>query len=177
MISVPFWSIAFSVTVPGTPTLTVTVATLESSSPSLALNVNVSRPVKPPSGVYVTSGAVPESVPFDGWFTIEYTRSSPSGSVATSVIATGVSSSVITSWSSATGGPSTVNVTATWVSPSSGSFETTCMIAWCMPGPAFVLSIVTVTSTDDLPATTPAFGSSVSHVTSPVSTRYAFCAL
>ena len=71
------------------PPFSVTVAIFDNAVPSEAWNVNVSPPLKPGFGVYVTFGGVPLSEPWIGCVTIEYVSGSPSASVATSVIARG----------------------------------------------------------------------------------------
>src|SRR5437773_1192606 len=84
-------------------TVIVTVATFESRLPSFALNVKLSGPLQFASGVYVSAGGIPLNVPCVGPLTITYVSGEPSTSVAPSVIALAVSSSVVTASSLATG--------------------------------------------------------------------------
>ena len=72
----------------------VTVATLDSLTPSLASNVKESVPLKSAAGVYVRLALAPASVPCSGAVTSEYVSGSPSASDAASVSGSGVSSSV-----------------------------------------------------------------------------------
>ena len=77
-------------------TVTVTVAVLESATPSNPVYVKLSTPLKSASGVYVTSVPLLTTVPLAGWVTEPTVRASPSTSVSldnTSIV-TGVSSSV-----------------------------------------------------------------------------------
>ena len=73
-----------------------TVAVLESTVPSLALNVNESGPVYPALGVYVNAGADPLNVPCPGPATTEYVNASPSLSLADNVTAFAVFCGVLT---------------------------------------------------------------------------------
>jgi len=77
-------------------TVMETVATLESSAPSLALKVKLSAPLKLAFGVYVTLGGVPLSVPLAGPRTMLNVSALPSTSLPVRMIALAVSSSVET---------------------------------------------------------------------------------
>ncbi len=80
--------------VPLAPTVTVTVPRFESVEPSHAAKVNVSWPLKPASGKYVATVPFSPVVPCVGCETIRNVNAFPSGSVASSEIATGVSTLV-----------------------------------------------------------------------------------
>ncbi len=85
-------------------------------------------------GVYVRFGKLPDNVPLEGPPTMVKASESSPGSEAVRLIATGVSSSVVTDWSSAKGGtfstvtmqvsepedpPSSITVTVIVKTPSS----------------------------------------------------------
>ena len=85
-------------------TVMLTVATFDTSAPSLAWNVNESGPLYRRSGVYVRIAPEPDSVPCCGWSTISYVSGSPSRSVAWSGMSSGVSWATCAKLSSAAGG-------------------------------------------------------------------------
>src|SRR5437764_3333729 len=88
----------------GSSTVIVTVAVLESTVPSLALNVKLSVPWYPLSGVYVYDpSAATLTEPWAGSLTLEYVKVSPSTSAAVTDPSAGVSTPVTTASSSATG--------------------------------------------------------------------------
>src|SRR5438105_3354492 len=77
-------------------TVIETVAVENAADGSVARKTKLSKPLKSAAGVYVTSGGVPDNEPCDGPLSIVYTIGSFSTSVAVSVIAFAVSSSVVT---------------------------------------------------------------------------------
>ncbi len=72
------------------------VAVFESTVLSLTVKVKLSVPLKFEFGVYVRSGAVPDSDPFEGSAAMVYTSVSGSTSLADRVIVSGLSSGVAT---------------------------------------------------------------------------------
>jgi hypothetical protein len=68
------------------------------------VNVNESVPLKSAAGVWVSDGAVPESVPWAGGVATANVSAPPSGSEPVSPTASGVFSGVVSDRSSATGG-------------------------------------------------------------------------
>ena len=84
-------------------TVIVTVASFEEAFESFTLNLILSLPLKFSVGIYVIFGAVPLKLPCVGCCVIWYIKLSPSASVAVSVIAFWVSSSVLIFWLFAVG--------------------------------------------------------------------------
>src|SRR6185295_4482248 len=81
-----------------------TVAMLESTVPSFALNVKESEPLKLSAGVYVRFDPVPVRVPEDGELTMERVKGSEFASDEARTIVIGVSSTVLTDWLPDVGG-------------------------------------------------------------------------
>ena len=85
-------------------TVITTFAVLLSSSPSLALYINKSEPLKPASGVYFTVEPDNSTEPLVATFTMLYVNASSSASVAIKTISTAVSWFVFADKLEATGG-------------------------------------------------------------------------
>src|SRR4051794_38347573 len=84
-------------------TTTCTTAQLLNRAPSLALNAKVSVPAKSANGVYVATEPSTINEPCSGEEPRTYDNASPSASVASSVMLTGVPCSVVALASAATG--------------------------------------------------------------------------